>query len=172
MSPLKYFFLAYITDLRKHRFLLNVKNLKHFKKLVFHKHASSFLKRIFSKVWRCLKSRCLAGVFFFARFSTSEENRLPHNLWFFMRISPSVSVFKMMSVNFRKKTWKRKNVHPDFQNPVSTNPLTNFVLSAESFLLEVRKCELKKLIKKFSLLKAIFCTLRKQFWQPFQNLWL
>ena len=115
MSPLKCFFLAYITDLRKHRLLLKLKNLKHLKKLVFHKHASSFLKRIFSKVWRCLKSRCLAGVFFFARFSTSEENRLPHNLWFFMRISPSVWDFTLMSVHFRKKPENANTFIPTFK---------------------------------------------------------
>ena len=47
-----------------------------------------------------------------------------------------------------------------------------FVLSSESFFLEVRKWKLEKLIEKFFLLKAIFCTRSKQFWQPFQKLWL
>ena len=114
------------------------KNLKQLKKLVFHKHASSVLKSIFSKSWRCLKSRCLTGVLFFALFSTSEEIVFRTICDFFIRLLPSVLDFKLMSVHFRKKTWKRQHVHPDFWNPVSKNQLTNFVLSSESFFW---KCE-------------------------------
>ena len=125
------------------------KKLKHLKKLVFHKHASSFLKRIFSKFWRCLKSRCLTGVLFFARFSTSEENRLPHNLRFFMRILTSVWDFKLISVHFQKIPENANTFIPTFKIQFwqTRRLISSWVRNR--FLWKCEKKGLKKTIENF-----------------------
>ena len=116
MSPLKRFYLTCIKDLQKHRLLSNLRELKHLKKLFFKKHASSFQKGFFNKFRRCIKTRCSAGVLFLARFTTWEENLLPHKFWFFfIRNLPSVLGFKPVSPHIRKKPENVKTFVPTFQ---------------------------------------------------------
>ena len=170
MNPPKRFFLACITDLRKHRLPLNWKKLEELKKLFLHKHASSFLKGIFNKFWRCIKSRCLPGVLFFARFSTWEENLLRQNCDLFYpklakRFGFQIDVRSLSEKN--QKTPKRSSrlLKSSFDKPADY-----FRPKIGIIFLEVRNENEKKLIKKYFFLKAFFCTRSRHFRQLFQKL--
>ena len=80
----------------------------------FHENASSFLKGISNKHSTFIKSRCLPGVLFFARFSTWEVKCSSAQFVIFYPKLAKCFGFQTDVRSLSKKTGKRQNVQTDF----------------------------------------------------------